>query len=120
MAVTSNAPLEVLNALLAAHPDAVREADGEGLLPLHLALEHSAPDETVLGLLRAWPEATTHRDPDAGTLPLHIAVQTFASARLVRALIGAHPEAVRLGDGEGTLPLHMALEHQARPDEAKG
>ena len=81
-----------------------------GLLPLHRARALGTRRDRNKPAARR-PECT---HDDAGTLPLHIAVQTFASANCcVRS--SAHPEAVRLADGEGSLPLHLALEHQAAP-----
>jgi ankyrin repeat protein len=52
-ALKDKAPLEVVQALMAAYPEAAREKDKEGQLPLHSALTNQAPLEVVKALLEA-------------------------------------------------------------------
>jgi hypothetical protein len=63
-AVINTAPVEVIRALLAAHPEAASAIDdGDGRTPLHWAAEdHSTPAESVRALLDAYPDGARQRD----------------------------------------------------------
>ena len=56
-AVLFNAPVDLIQALLKAYPDACSKYDDQGMLPLHLAFRSGANEETVLQLLDVYPNA---------------------------------------------------------------
>ena len=117
-----NPPLEVIKALLRAHPDAASMGDKFGQLPLHYAINRSRYDvspplDIFLTLLDAHPAAASIHTRTG--LPLHNVVhrplglyETPASIKLVAALLAAYPEAAaieqvstyRLPDLSGRLP----------------
>ena len=59
-AVVCKAPLAVVQALLAADPEAAKLADKNGELPLDIALRNNAPLEVAQALGAANPEASKH------------------------------------------------------------
>lgn len=66
-ALMNKANIEVVEALLAAWPDAVKERDGQGHFsggwtPLRVAISFRAPMEIVMPILSAWPEAAHEKD----------------------------------------------------------
>ena len=65
-AAMGKAPLELVNALLAAHPGAVRAFGGpdRNRLPLHHAVDACAPAEIVEALLRAGADPDVVYRPD--------------------------------------------------------
>ncbi len=108
----ADADAGVVDALLAAHPDAARTKDKDGCLPLHAAAR-SAPAPVALALLTAWPEGAREKGGD-GRLALHLACgRTDADAGVVDALLAAHPEAAYAMDKTGDLPLHAACASSA-------
>eukprot|EP00811_Abedinium_folium_P035163 NODE_7980_length_1533_cov_3.870555.p1 GENE.NODE_7980_length_1533_cov_3.870555~~NODE_7980_length_1533_cov_3.870555.p1 ORF type:complete len:282 (+),score=37.93 NODE_7980_length_1533_cov_3.870555:560-1405(+) len=117
--------------LFKANPDAVKEWDRDGSLPLHIALcpvrasnavkemffMHTAlevrPSDAVIGmLLNAHPDAAKKRDGN-GRQPLHAALEVRASDALIEMLLKAHTYAAKERDGNGWLPLHRALRDRA-------
>lgn len=56
-AVLFNAPVDLIQALLKAYPDACSKYDDQGMLPLHLAFRSGANEETILQLLDVYPNA---------------------------------------------------------------
>ena len=68
-AVKGQASMEVVAALLAAHPGAARVEDRHGMLPLHWAAEQQASVEVVAALLAAHPGAARAEDEILQMLP---------------------------------------------------
>jgi hypothetical protein len=80
------------------------DRSGAGWLPLHIAVQHAAPAESVSALLDAFPGAASVPDPD-GWLPLHAAAWHRApKATLMR--LQQMGRSVRPEDGymDGTAP----------------
>ena len=101
-----------VQALLDAHPEAAKQVDCDGWLPLHLAAALQASGFVVQALLDAHPEGAKQEGSD-GWLPLHLAVAFQATAFVVQALLVAHPEAAKQVDCDGWLPLHLAVAFEA-------
>ena len=98
----------MLSALIAANPDAAREWDDAGSLPLHLAAAAYRPCEAaVRALIGANPDALSAKD-GSGWLPLHWATYGKAPTGVLEALISANPEAAKEKDENGWLPLHWS------------
>lgn len=108
-ALSSRAPLQVIQALIYAYLEGARTVDSGGRLPLHWALETQAPMEVVQALMDAYPEGVRTQDGN-GSLPLHEGACSHnqASLEVVRALLDAYPEGVQTTDRDGFLPLHWA------------
>ncbi|EJK51671.1 hypothetical protein THAOC_29138 [Thalassiosira oceanica] len=71
-AVLFNAPVDLIQALLKAYPDACSKYDDQGMLPLHLAFRSGANEETILQLLDVYPNAIEQYD-FKGRLPSMLA-----------------------------------------------
>ena len=67
-AASGRAPLDVFKTILEAYPEGVKQAENNGLLPLHCA---KTVDIARL-LLKVYPEGAKQVDDD-GSLPLHLA-----------------------------------------------
>mmetsp|Transcript_22271 Transcript_22271/g.52944 ORF Transcript_22271/g.52944 Transcript_22271/m.52944 type:complete len:155 (-) Transcript_22271:2482-2946(-) len=77
--------------LLEEEPDLTKKPDENGNLPLHSAIGFKCPDQILLKLLYAYPEACQSHGTD-DWLPLHIAAMWGISAEVMKALILAYPE----------------------------
>ena len=99
------APLEVMQALLGAHPAAVSTPSAGGTLPLHHAAFRGEHADVVELLLRAYPEAAYSTNIN-GNLPLNYATLTSppASLEIVVALLAAYPEAALVRTNYGDRP----------------
>ena len=87
-ALRNEASDAVVLALLAAHPECVKEKVGDGRLPLHVVLENKASDAVVLALLAEYPLASLRKDGKA-LLPLDIALESGATREVLAALAQA-------------------------------
>ena len=76
-------------------------------LPLHMAVERSAPESTILSLLQAYPDAAAQVGRLGGT-PLHLAAQKKLAPSIVVALIRACPEMLDRRDDNGRLACDYA------------
>ena len=89
----------VVEALIAAFPDAAREKDERGRLPLLIAAEKDAPADTIAILLAAYPEAISETSGDVnGPYGIVQARSDYAHvlSDLTRvAAVGAGPRAAR-------------------------
>lgn len=131
MALRAGQPTAVIAAVLAAHPDAVkqqcREPCGKGArapyggLPLHFALYHRASPESTLAILEQCPaaaKAITQSGawaPEKPNTALYTAIQAGASAEVVSALLKHHQAAAKQKDngeyvkGSELLPFQVAI-----------
>ena len=71
-------------------PDLARAHDRNGWLPLHIAVERSAPIATIHALLDAYADAVRTRT-EHGDLPLHVAAIYGAPVAVVHLLCWKHP-----------------------------
>ena len=112
-AAWSQAPLDVVAALLKAFPEGAKEKNDYGWLPLHYAAEKKGPNwEVVATLLKAFPEGAKKKNMYCA-LPLHDAIGSKAPLEVVAALLKAFPEGAKEKDKNGDLTLHIAIENQA-------
>mmetsp|Transcript_119889 Transcript_119889/g.350471 ORF Transcript_119889/g.350471 Transcript_119889/m.350471 type:complete len:494 (+) Transcript_119889:118-1599(+) len=82
--------------------------------PLFWALSYGASAEVIRLLLEKYPEAANEKHPTEGWTPLHYSEKLDASA--VKLLIDKCPGAANEKDAKGSLPLHWAAEHNAKPE----
>ena len=96
-------PVEVVQALIAAQPEAVtaRLRPG-GALPLHVACTWHASDGVVRVLTQA--ESAACRIPDElGNIPLHCAVFSGADMLVLEILLRIYPKAALVRNHQGSL-----------------
>jgi len=103
--------VEIVSTLLTHCPEAAREPNRDGLLPLHLALNYCMSEDVIRCLLDYYPEAVRVADND-GCLPLHCCDywDDDETTAIVEFLIENYPEAVQSTDNEGMLPMHYACQ----------
>eukprot|EP00873_Tetraselmis_striata_P038635 jgi/Tetstr1/458899/TSEL_000366.t1 len=111
-AAATQAPVEVAEALLAAHQAGAKEKNSDGNLPLHSAVQNKAPVEVVEALLAAHQAGAKEKDSD-GRLPLHWAAWKQAPLEVVEALLAAHQAGAAEKDSDGNLPLYLAAANKA-------
>ena len=73
-------------------------------LPLHAALVFGAPDDMVMKILNAYPNATRGRDVK-GRLPIHLAFEHNASEEVVASIIEVFPRGFFATDKKDKSPL---------------
>ena len=104
--------MEVVLAVLAAHPEAAAAKDSNGNTLLNVAMIYSASTEVVLVVLAAHPEAGAAKTRVCD-LPLHWAVRNKASTEVVLVVLAAHPAAAAAKGSNGNTPLHEAVINSA-------
>eukprot|EP00984_Skeletonema_dohrnii_P025471 scaffold14642_cov83-Skeletonema_dohrnii-CCMP3373.AAC.5 len=105
---------EVIAALLNAHPGAASERHPDtGNLPLHDAVNKTAPEEIILLLRNAYPQAAAEVEDVEGDLDW---LPKDPSVEDAKAFIENHPDALMgIEDREGDIcvPLHTAIYDRA-------
>ena len=95
IACWENLPLNVVEALIAAFPQAVSDQDVHGDTPLHVALTNSEPDpEVVQALLTACPIVASTANNE-GLYPLHKACRHCPDEKVIEALLEVDAYALR-------------------------
>ena len=76
---------------------------------LHRALSYgnNYNEETTLHLIKSFPDVARTRYNIEN--PLHLAIKKESSMDVINALIFAYVGALEITDGEGNLPLHVAV-----------
>jgi len=118
IALSNKAPLDVVQALHKARPEAIRVCDQDHeMFPLHVACEHGLPLEVVEYLHTQYPDAA-RLTCDNEMLPLHFAVLSNACRRSVICyLLACHPEGMVAKDSKSMTALEY-LEHSGHPHSA--
>lgn len=96
--------VRVIRLLLSYQPEASAEADNNGRVPLHYALEHECTQEVVRYLLRASPSAAKAQD-DYWATPLHIACRYGHPTVVIGALLELSPDSCIKCMEDGTTAL---------------
>ena len=105
--------IDIMKRILALYPDAVKEVNNDGELPLHTAAKYNTIE--VMGfLLGLYPESVAI--VTVGTLrnSLHLLFHGFFVTnreQKVRYLCSRYPDYIRQRDKDGETPLHTALHH---------
>jgi ankyrin repeat protein len=103
----TNVEVDVVRLLADEFPEALREADGDGRLPLHRAALDST-DEVVEFVMGQWDGALRARTKE-GNQPLHEASALRPNPTAVIRLFGERwPKALQVPDSKGRLPMHLA------------
>jgi hypothetical protein len=132
LAAFNRAPERLLLWLIAEHPAACQAPNGDGWLPLHLAMRYHAPRAATEAMIRAAPKAAALKAGTSGWLPLHLGLR-FGSpcgmaahgcacaqhywhschAHALTAVILSHPGACAVPTPHGWLPIHLAARFRA-------
>ena len=108
--------LEIVQLLYSTLPEALQLRDNYGWLPIHcLCCNEDLDDTASLDILQFMLEIDPNLlrevgNGDYGRLPLHNAVANKSTA-FCKILIDAYPESLRIGSGDGSLPIHVACVH---------
>jgi ankyrin repeat protein len=107
--------LDIVQLLVDAFPDSLRNTDDVGSMPLHSLCANESIDEVVALeilklLIEKCPQSVQHADVD-GDLPIHIACQGSKSPEFYRMLIEAYPRSIRMTNCKGALPFYEACRH---------
>mmetsp|Transcript_21245 Transcript_21245/g.32429 ORF Transcript_21245/g.32429 Transcript_21245/m.32429 type:complete len:224 (+) Transcript_21245:279-950(+) len=85
----------------------VTSPDGNGQLPLHIAIRKNATLGSIKLLEKGNPHAVQSPD-NRGALPLHVACEHHDYTRVVQYLAGLDTSTLSSVDGEGNTALHYA------------
>ena len=101
---------DIMKMILTLHPDAVKEANFAGELPVHLAAKYSSIGVMDF-LLSVYPESATIVTVDSSSNLLHQAVSPHSSdsEAKVRYLCSRYPEFIHQRNYSGKTPLHLAV-----------
>eukprot|EP01047_Picozoa_sp_COSAG01_P054482 COSAG01_NODE_5956_length_3935_cov_5.884515_1_plen_1269_part_10 len=118
LAIVNGAPAPAIQRVIDAKPEACREANRDGNLPLHMVLlkwkswadraDTDCAGSLVTSLVEAHPDACMNKSTNE-QLPLHLAIVNGAPAPAIQRVIDANLEACREANRDGNLPLHMVL-----------
>ena len=104
--------VRLLESLLEAFPDAVRERTSDGDLPLHLALYSYSSIKIIRLLITAYPESAAERNK-YGNLPLHCALRNNLNIEIITIILDSYPQGAYERDEANWLPLHIVLKADA-------
>jgi ankyrin repeat protein len=118
-AVSTAAPLEIVEAILSGHDGALLHSNDSSRVPLHCAFgaAHSAQlqhNDVVSLLLSKTPGLLDGRlalkmEDSTGQYPIHLACQNNASIDILQLLVKAYPKTALLQNQNGCLPVHTVV-----------
>jgi len=107
-AASFRAPIEVIEGLLEAYPEAASMTNNYGNLALHFTAWKKGPLDCMKLLLQVFPEGAAQKN-NHGNLPLHYAAHYNAPIEVVEALYHAYPDAARQKNNDSNTPLDLAV-----------
>mmetsp|Transcript_38721 Transcript_38721/g.69809 ORF Transcript_38721/g.69809 Transcript_38721/m.69809 type:complete len:633 (-) Transcript_38721:120-2018(-) len=107
-AASFRAPVEIIEGLLEAYPEAASMTNNYGNLALHFTAWKKGPLDCMKLLLQVFPEGAAQKN-NHGNLPLHYAAHYNAPIEVVEALYHAFPEAARQKNNDSNTPLDLAV-----------
>ena len=114
-AASFRAPVEVIEALLEAYPEAASMTNNYGNLALHFSAWKKGPLESEKLLLKVFPDGAAQKN-NHGNLPLHYAAHYNAPLEVVEALYQAYPEGAHQKNNDNNTPLDLAIADGASPN----
>jgi hypothetical protein len=114
-AASFRAPIEVIEALLEAFPEAASATNNYGNLALHFTAWKKGPVDCEKLLLQVYPEGAARKN-NHGNLPLHYAAHYNAPLEVVEALYHAYPEGAHQKNNDNNTPLDLAIADGASPN----
>jgi len=110
-AISHNAPINVIQALVFAHPPMCAYRNKFGNTPLHFALwKNKGKDslEVVSFLINYYPGATRIAN-NTNSYPLHWAAKFKAPVSIIQLVYKSFPQAVRKKNNKDETPLDLAI-----------
>lgn len=112
MAIAIGAPLDVVELLYDAFPEAVEDKTPTGETGLHFACWFHAPVDVVRFLAKAHPMAMKSKN-QLGWTPLHLACVFQSPLEVVRILAEGYPDAMEEKSESGSTPFMLAKNNSA-------
>ena len=118
----NQAPLNIVQELIHAYPDACSLSNINGNLPLHIALSHQCKPEVIQCLVTNYPDAMMSPNL-AGDLPLHVSARVLAHDKIMDILLEQGKSndeipALAVRNEAGDLPAHIIYEIKIRTEKA--
>jgi ankyrin repeat protein len=110
------APIDCVMLVLNACPKMTKVEDNEARLPLHIAMEHKAPNAPIVeALVEKNPKAPRALDQWLRT-PLHSGMEFRAQVNAIKTVIGKYPQAADMVDSNKRYPLHLGMRFEAHKE----
>jgi ankyrin repeat protein len=104
---------DVISQLIDLYPDAIREFNHDGLLPIHLVLKNRSSSIASLHIfMNTSADAARQQDRD-GNDPLHLECSYQCRSEVISQLIKLWPDALYKANHAGLLPLHLVVRNQS-------
>jgi ankyrin repeat protein len=111
------APLDLVELLLDANPDALVAHDSQGWTPIHLVILYGGNEEVALMLIRrGGAPAASLQSPDVGS-PLHLACRHGASIAVMEEILQADLSMATTANENGTKPAEVVWNQFVRNPE---
>ena len=115
VSIITGAPVDIVQYLCQAQPQALKEIDVDGNLPVHHAASYSSP--ALKFVIEAHPEAC-HVPNRKDRFPLHLlcassCLDSETAVQDVEICFKAYPKAIQVADRYGRLPLHLTCQTHA-------
>jgi ankyrin repeat protein len=96
------------------YPNCCHAYDSHQRTPLHLAIQLRLPLETIRVILKGNPDACRFKD-SKHCLPIHLIAGLAGELpfEMMEDVVTAYPLGLKIQDGDGLLPFHLALSHYA-------
>jgi len=113
-ALEFNASTEVLGVIVDLRPASLKEINFDGKLPIHFAAWRQVPAETMVFLIRSYPESLLLVDEKTGNCALHyalqyaVAVNGLVDARMIEKVLSYNASASFIVNKAGFYPIHLA------------
>jgi hypothetical protein len=112
ISIIKGAPVDIIQYLCQAQPQALKELDLDGNLPVHHAASYSSP--ALKFIIEAHPEAC-HVSNRKDRFPLHLlcastCLNSETAVQGVQVCYQAYPRAIQVADRYGRLPLHLTCQ----------
>lgn len=108
-AISSRAiSVDMLQLVMNAYPDGIRQKDGRPSLPLSLAVDFDVPFDCFRLILSRYPDAARVREEWDVSLPLHQCLEHGKSEALVSSLLDVYPQAASTNTRFRETALHLA------------
>jgi ankyrin repeat protein len=116
LAVYERSPYELIELLIDAYPQALRQRDPKNHLPIHIA----SRDDTVLLsiiqlIIKWWPDSLHERDPN-DDLPVHMTIRHRLPTEITTHMLDIYPQSKEMTDKDGNTLLHMAVRFRSNYD----
>jgi ankyrin repeat protein len=113
-ALEFKASIEVLETITSLRPSSLKEINNDGKLPIHFAAWRQVDPDTMLFLIRSFPESLMLVDEKTGNVALHYALQYLAKGnteldtRMVEKVLSYMASACFVVNKAGFYPIHLA------------